>query len=580
MGDDLDQEALALAAARVNLCLGYERRLLALNAQRKRLPVTIVTGFLGAGKTSLLRHVLSNKLNLRVACAVSDLAALNVDELLVAAADGGKARNLVFEYQTGARHGGDQARPSQAGQDKGKAVYGVAGADASNALAAFRDIVWQLLNDNEGAQAQTSVDLTDDFDYLVMETSGTMDPTALVAAVQERFGKMTRARLDSVVTVVDGDALAASGSELCDVAVRQLACADVVLLNKVDLMDAEALETARKLVQIHAPHARVYETDHARVYLPHVLDIAPPEELYAGNVSHENVQAQWRTGMSVAMAASASTVADSKLRKNRGAPSFSSPATSLFASVSFEQAFPTSIAALHAWMRHSMANSSGKTTGYEGMLRAKGVVYLADAPSHRFVVQMSGRQRIEVEDSGPWRSTPKTQFAVIGAAGAGFHEQRVREDLERWFSMPVSALETLEKSDIAMRVVCQEKLAKDERFEVLEGEDAGNGSLRFRLTCPASSLDATMLRHHHHVDMDELTLRLVREVNASGCGALLIATSASANVEESDGALRVAAIASVVGPATVADMWDELSSRADGILLEVRKKLAGCMCGF
>lgn len=563
---------LALAAARVNLCLGYERRLLALNAHRRRLPVTIVTGFLGAGKTSLLRHVLANRLNLRVACAVSDLAALNVDALLVAAAADSqeKKKNLVFEYQQPSRAEGDGA------------VYGVAGADASRAVAAFRDIVWQLLNDDAAAAGGGNSDASiDDFDYLVMETSGTMDPTVLVAAVQERFGKMTRARLDSVVTVVDGDALVASADAgaLHGVAVRQLACADVVLLNKVDLMDADAIARARSIVTTHAPHARVYETAHAHVYLPHVLDIAPPEELFSGNVSHENVQAQWRTGMSAALAASA-PVADSKLRVSRSAapnatavPPPPPSSSSLFSSASFEQATPTPLAALHAWLRQS--------AGYDGMLRAKGVVYMADAPSRRFVVQLSGRQRVEVEDSGPWRSTPKTQFAVIGAAGAGFDQDRVLGDLQRWFSASVGALEAVESDGTtdseSTRARCLAKMEKDERFEVVASDE---GSVRFRLTCPTSSLDAAMLRHHHHVDMDELTRRLVREVNASGLGALLVATSATPDSLDASDAPTAVAIASIAEPATVLTMWDELSARADAILLEVRRKLAGCMCGF
>ncbi|ETN08373.1 hypothetical protein PPTG_12176 [Phytophthora nicotianae INRA-310] len=147
---------LELAAARVNLCLGAERQLLARNAQKRRLPVTIVTGFLGAGKTSLLQHVLQHKLNLRVACAVSDLAAINVDALLVANQLAGNG-NKLFELK----------------------------ADPNSSLDAFKDAVWQVLNEDDDAAALGHVD------YLVMETSGTTDPTQLVAAVQEKFGKMT-----------------------------------------------------------------------------------------------------------------------------------------------------------------------------------------------------------------------------------------------------------------------------------------------------------------------------------------------------------------------------------------------------
>ena len=90
--------------------------------------------------------------------------------------------------------------------------------------------------------------------YQVIETSGVTDPEAVIRALDEKFGKMTRARLDAVVTVVDADALHAElpslgkeendeegvrgGAQSVPVALRrQLACADVILVNKCDLLE-------------------------------------------------------------------------------------------------------------------------------------------------------------------------------------------------------------------------------------------------------------------------------------------------------------------------------------------------------
>eukprot|EP00644_Phytophthora_capsici_P018437 jgi/Phyca11/556380/estExt2_Genewise1Plus.C_PHYCAscaffold_870036 len=527
---------LELAATRVNLCLGAERQLLARNAQKRRLPVTIVTGFLGAGKTSLLQHILQHKLNLRVACAVSDLAAINVDALLVANQLAGNG-NKLFQLK----------------------------ADPNSSLAAFKDAVWQVLNEDEDAALGH-------VDYLVMETSGTTDPTQLVSAVQEKFGKMTRARLDSVVAVVDGDAVAqdaANGVEPCAVAVRQLRCADVVLLNKVDLLDEHQLKLARQVIKKYAPCARIYETDHGRVYLPHVLDIAPPEDVYnGGGVNHEKVQAQWNTGLSALNGAV--TPATSRLRVERGAEASvndDQPSSQTFASVAYERTDPTPLAAVHGWIQHHLP---------QGTLRAKGVMYIAELPKFRYVVQLSGKQRLEVENAGVWQSTPKTQFIVIGSNSRGtdaehFDEAQALESLEFCLSRSPDHLECGNKS------ATFSKLDADERFETLAYSKEAT-TVAFRLTCPTSTLDETMLRHHHHLDMNELTKRLVREVNASGGGSLLLyASNLSPDDVEGD---QVYAVGSIIGPASVLSMWAELDSRANTIINEVKQKLAGCLCGF
>ncbi|GAB9465982.1 hypothetical protein Gpo141_00003368 [Globisporangium polare] len=518
---------LALAAARVNICLGYEQRLLSLNAKQRKLPVTIVSGFLGAGKTSLLHHILSNRLNLQIACAVSDLAAINVDELLV-------TEKTLFEVKPSQQH-----RPE---------VFGV----KSRTVDAFKDVVWQALHESDKQ-----------FDYLVMETSGTMDPTQLVAAVQEKFGKMTRARLDSVVIVVDGDAMAQDakdGVEPCDVAISQLECADVVVLNKIDLMDEAAKTRAKQVIAKYAPLARVYEADHCQIYLPHVLDISPPEDIYNA-VSHESVKAHWNCATDDAFG---KLRLDSNLSASLQKNGDSSSSSSNFSSVAFEQLQPTHLAAVHYWLQQKLPKT---------VLRAKGVIYLADDPKSRYVVQMSGKKRIEVENAGPWLSTPKTQFVVIGSH---FDEASVLADLTACFE-PQESSSSLLLSD-ELRASCIEKLQNDIRFEV---HAVLPHAIQFRLGCPTSTLDENMLRHHHHVDMNELTKQIVREVNASGGGALLAYVPLrNAAADAASEKPAIVAMASIAGLATVLSMWDELDARADTILNEIKRKMGACLCGF
>jgi G3E family GTPase len=236
----------------IGLFAVHEQRMLEKGTRRLPIPVLLVSGSLGSGKTTLLNHILNNKLNLRVTCLVNDLAELNIDSDVLVHRDA--ARKTVR-------------------LSNGCACHSL-GPDLESEM-------WQVLQETDGA---------DRIDYVVIETSGVAEPASLIEALERRFGKLTRARLDAVVAVVDGDVLAhhlmgngmVGGSEgTAGVAAtvtaesgteggaawrvakaggasvwRQLQCADVVLLNKTDLLDPElAAETAR-LVETAAPWAK------------------------------------------------------------------------------------------------------------------------------------------------------------------------------------------------------------------------------------------------------------------------------------------------------------------------------------
>ncbi|ETV77680.1 hypothetical protein, variant [Aphanomyces astaci] len=327
---------------RINLVLHYEKIYMA--APTRQLPVTILTGFLGSGKTTLLKHILKNRLNLRVCCCISDVAALNVDEQLITDS---KTRTSTGGFLM---ENGCMCCPVRLDLD-----------DTSE----FKDIVWQVLSQDEGLV----------MDYLVVETSGTTDPLALIQAIQARFGKMTRARLDSVVTVVDAEALV--DSALCPVAKNQLQCADVVLLNKMDLLadDPERQAAARAIVQQVAPRGvQVHETSFCDVYLPRILDISPPDGIYNA-VSHESVQAHWNT-------AEASSLRRTNVNLDQYTVSQDTWTTEVFESKS-----PISLAALHAYVGSRLPPTT---------LRAKGILYIQEDPTHRYVFQLSGKQRYNI----------------------------------------------------------------------------------------------------------------------------------------------------------------------------------------
>ena len=243
-------------AATVNLFRNYELRTAFAQPERRRLPTTLVTGWLGSGKTTVMRHVLANRQDLRVACAVNDFAELNIDAALVAREENGARR---------------------AGKDGTGIVELTNGCLCCTLGGELETEVWQMLDsasrDDEGVGS---------VDYLLIETSGLVDPTETVAALDKKFGKLARVRLDSVVCVVDAESAAAGGGSLQgtledDAAnaawARQLSAADVVLLNKIDLLEGDdadvKLAAARAFVLEWAPDARLVEC---------VRESAPPDD--------------------------------------------------------------------------------------------------------------------------------------------------------------------------------------------------------------------------------------------------------------------------------------------------------------
>jgi G3E family GTPase len=161
-----------------------------------RLPLTVIGGFLGAGKTSALRHWLQRSGGQRLAVLVNDFGALNIDAELVASS----------------------------------------GADA---IALNNGCVCCSIGDDLSAALIRVIDAKPAFDAVVIEASGVADPwrIAQVALADPALG------LSGVIVLVDAQAVLEQAADplLQDSLVRQLRGADLVVVNKTDLVDAEAL---------------------------------------------------------------------------------------------------------------------------------------------------------------------------------------------------------------------------------------------------------------------------------------------------------------------------------------------------
>ena len=193
-----------------------------------QVPVTVLTGYLGAGKTTLLNRILSEQHGKKYAVIVNEFGELGIDNDLVVNAD-----EEVFEMNNGC---------------------------------ICCTVRGDLIRIIEGLMKRK-----DKFDGILVETTGLADPGPVAQTFFTDDEVKAKTRLDAIVTVVDAKHFLGQ-LEQGDEAEEQVAFADVILLNKTDLVSADELAKVEGKITSINPYARIHKTQKSQIELDAILD--------------------------------------------------------------------------------------------------------------------------------------------------------------------------------------------------------------------------------------------------------------------------------------------------------------------
>lgn len=217
------------------------------------VPITVLTGYLGAGKTTLVNHVLNNQDGFKVAVIVNDIGEVNIDADLIGK-DG-----IV--------------------QEKDSSLVPLSNGCICCTLKV--DLMQQI------------VDLvkTKRFDYILIEASGICEPLPIAQTITAlsdqaaQYGLPQICRLDNLVTVVDsmrlrdefgcGDSLVKKDIDEEDIEnllIQQIEFCNKIVLNKVDELSEDELNKVKAIIRILQPKAEIIETNYGKVDVSKILD--------------------------------------------------------------------------------------------------------------------------------------------------------------------------------------------------------------------------------------------------------------------------------------------------------------------
>ena len=219
----------------------------------KTIPITLLTGYLGSGKTTLINHILTNQDKYKIAVIVNDIGEVNIDASLI------EQGGIVTE--------------------KDESLIALSnGCICCNLKMDLVNQIIDIIKQNK-------------FDYIVIEASGICEPIPIaqtITMMPEMFANYTSkdiCRLDAIITVVDalrlkdefncGDNLKKENIDDEDIEkliIEQLEFCNVIILNKTNEITKDELNEVKAVIKSIQPKAKIIETNYAKVDMKEILD--------------------------------------------------------------------------------------------------------------------------------------------------------------------------------------------------------------------------------------------------------------------------------------------------------------------